>query len=40
MANQVDALYIYLLLVAGFMTAIIFLTILVLAIKYRRSAAC
>jgi heme/copper-type cytochrome/quinol oxidase subunit 2 len=40
MANQVDALYIYLLLVAGFMTAIIFLTILVLAIKYRRSAGC
>jgi len=40
MANQVDALYIYLLVVAGFMTAVIFLTILVLAIKYRRSAGC
>jgi cytochrome c oxidase subunit II len=38
MANQVDALYIYLLVVAGFMTAVIFLTILVLAIKYHRTA--
>jgi cytochrome c oxidase subunit II len=38
MAGQVDALYIYLLLVAGVMTALIFLSVLVLAIKYRRSA--
>jgi len=38
MAGQVDALYIYLLLVSGFMTALIFLSVLVLAIKYRRSA--
>jgi heme/copper-type cytochrome/quinol oxidase subunit 2 len=37
MANQVDALYIYLLLVAGVMTALIFLAVMVLAIKYRRS---
>ena len=36
MAGQVDALYIYLLLVAGVMTAIIFVAVLVLAIKYRR----
>ncbi len=39
MAGQVDALYIYLLLVSGFMTALIFLSVLVLAIKYRRSAS-
>jgi cytochrome c oxidase subunit II len=38
MAGQVDALYIYLLLVAGVMTALIFLSVVVLAIKYRRSA--
>ena len=38
MAGQVDALYIYLLLVSGFMTALIFLSVLVLAIKYRRAA--
>ena len=38
MAGQVDALYIYLLLVAGVMTALIFLAVLVLAIKYRRAA--
>ena len=37
MASQVDALYIYLLLVAGVMTAVIFLGIMVLAIKYRRA---
>ncbi len=36
MASQVDALYIYLLLVAGVMTALIFLAVTVLAIKYRR----
>jgi len=36
MSGQVDALYIYLLLVAGVMTALIFVSILVLAIKYRR----
>jgi len=36
MSGQVDALYIYLLLVAGVMTALIFIAILVLAIKYRR----
>src|SRR5271165_828737 len=36
MAGQVDALYIYLLLVAGVMTALIFLAVTVLAIKYRR----
>ena len=36
MAGQVDALYIYLLLVSGIMTAIIFLAVTVLAIKYRR----
>ncbi|HLB92290.1 MAG TPA: cytochrome c oxidase subunit II [Terriglobales bacterium] len=36
MAGQVDALYIYLLLVSGIMTAIIFLAVAVLAIKYRR----
>ena len=35
-ASQVDALYIYLLLVAGFMTALIFIAVAVLAIKYRR----
>ena len=40
MAGQVDALYIYLLLVAGFMSALIFLSVLVLAIKYRRAAGC
>jgi cytochrome c oxidase subunit II len=38
MAGQVDALYIYLLLVAGVMTALIFLAVAVLAIKYRRTA--
>ncbi len=36
MAGQVDALYIYLLLVSGVMTALIFITVTVLAIKYRR----
>jgi len=36
MSGQVDALYIYLLLVAGVMTALIFLTVMVMAIKYRR----
>jgi cytochrome c oxidase subunit 2 len=36
MAGQVDALYIYLLLVSGVMTAIIFVGVAVLAIKYRR----
>jgi cytochrome c oxidase subunit 2 len=35
-AGQVDMLYIYLLLVAGAMTALIFVAIAVLAIKYRR----
>ena len=38
LAGQVDALYIYLLLVAGVMTALIFLAVAVLAIKYRRRA--
>src|ERR1700687_1980611 len=36
MAGQVDALYIYLLLVSGVMTALIFLSVLVTAIKCRR----
>ena len=36
MSGQVDALYIYLLLVAGVMTALIFLAVVGLAIKYRR----
>jgi cytochrome c oxidase subunit 2 len=36
MAGQVDALYIYLLLVSGVMTALIFIAVAVLAIKYRR----
>jgi cytochrome c oxidase subunit II len=36
MAGQVDALYIYLLLVSGIMTALIFFAVAVLAIKYRR----
>ena len=36
MASQVDALYIYLLLVSGLMTALIFISVAVLAIKYRR----
>ena len=36
MASQVDALYIYLLLVSGLMTALIFIAVAVLAIKYRR----
>ena len=36
MAGQVDALYIYLLLVAGVMTALIFGAVFVLAIRYRR----
>jgi cytochrome c oxidase subunit 2 len=40
MARQVDALYIYLLLVSGVMTALIFLTVMLLAIKYRRSKGC
>lgn len=35
MSGQVDALYIYLLLVAGVMTTLIFLAVTVLAIKYR-----
>jgi len=39
MAGQVDALYIYLLLVAGVMTALIFVAVFVLAIKYRRVRA-
>ena len=40
MAHQVDALYIYLLLVSGVMTALIFLAVMLLAIKYRRSKGC
>ena len=36
MAGQVDALYIYLLLVAGVMTGLIYVAVTVLAIKYRR----
>jgi len=36
MSGQVDALYIYLLLVAGVMTALIFLAVTILAIKYRQ----
>ena len=36
MAFQVDALYIYLLLVSGIMTALIFFAVAFLAIKYRR----
>jgi cytochrome c oxidase subunit II len=36
MSGQVDALYIYLLLVAGVMTAVIFLAVFVMAVKYRR----
>ena len=36
MAGQVDALYIYLLLVAGVMTGLIYIAVTVLAIKYRR----
>jgi cytochrome c oxidase subunit 2 len=36
MSGQVDALYIYLLLVAGVMTTLIFLAVAILAIKYRR----
>jgi cytochrome c oxidase subunit II len=36
MSGQVDALYIYLLLVAGVMTTLIFIAVTVLAIKYRR----
>ncbi len=36
MASQVDALYIYLVLVSGVMTALIFLAVAFLAIKYRR----
>jgi cytochrome c oxidase subunit 2 len=36
MAGQVDALYIYLLMVSGLMTALIFIAVTVLAIKYRR----
>ena len=36
MAWQVDALYVYLLLVAGVMTALIFLAVAILAIKYRQ----
>jgi len=36
MASQVDAVYIYLLLVSGAMTALIFLAVAVFAIKYRR----
>src|ERR1019366_3099857 len=38
MAGQVDALYIYLLLVSGVITALIFVAVTVLAIKYRRTA--
>jgi len=37
MASQVDMLFIYLLLVAGVMTALIFIAVVGLAIKYRRS---
>ncbi|MGO9650158.1 MAG: cytochrome c oxidase subunit II [Terriglobales bacterium] len=40
MAGQVDALYIYLLVVSGVMTALIFITVMLLAIRYRRSAGC
>jgi heme/copper-type cytochrome/quinol oxidase subunit 2 len=36
MSGQVDALYIYLLLVAGVMTTLIFLAVFVMAVKYRR----
>jgi len=36
MSGQVDALYIYLLFVAGVMTTLIFLAVFVLAVKYRR----
>jgi cytochrome c oxidase subunit 2 len=36
MASQVDMLYIYLLLVSGVMTALIFGAVAVLAVKYRR----
>src|ERR1700675_513874 len=36
MAGQVDALFIYLLLVSGIMTALIFIAVTVLSIKYRR----
>jgi len=36
LSGQVDALYIYLLLVAGVMTTLIFLAVAVLAVKYRR----
>ncbi|HEY4843695.1 MAG TPA: cytochrome c oxidase subunit II [Terriglobales bacterium] len=36
MASQVDAVYIYLLLVSGAMTALIFIAVAVLSIKYRR----
>ena len=36
MAGQVDALYIYLLLVSGVMTGLIYIAVTVLAIKYRR----
>ncbi|MBI3644721.1 MAG: cytochrome c oxidase subunit II [Acidobacteriales bacterium] len=36
MAGQVDALYIYLLLVSGVMTLLIYLAVVVLAIRYRR----
>lgn len=36
MSGQVDALYIYLLLVAGVMTTLIFLAVFVFAVKYRR----
>ena len=35
MAGQVDALYIYLLLVSGVMTGLIYIAVMVLAIKYR-----
>jgi len=38
MASQVDALYIYLVLVSAVMTLLIFLAVAVLAIRYRRSA--
>src|SRR5260370_35259025 len=40
MARQVDALSIYLLLVSGVMTVLIFLAVMLLAIKYRRSKGC
>ena len=37
MASQVDALYIYMLLIAGVMTVLIYLAVAVLAVRYRQS---